>query len=251
MNERTRGNDIFDLGEYQMNETEVKYLAGLLDADGSCFFTFNHDCLGMTISLSASKYVDKNNYLSTIPFGQVQEVVVHNQRRWNLSREKDINMLLPRLLKHMVIKAKQWEAMYSLWKEYKGKKVDKEYFKSFQKENRVNCGPLKEKKHPTWAWIAGYLDGDGCYALQHRKDGYTRMFIDVSCKDVERQGIDLLYKAFGGTIRPFRVHLVNYRKNLGKRDKAFAIRFLKKMVVHSKLKKHKIEQLLCQAAETK
>ena len=90
-----------------MNETEVKYLAGLLDADGSCFFTFNHDCLGMTISLSASKYVDKKNYLSTIPFGQVQEVVVHNQRRWSLSRKKDINMLLPRLLKHMVIKAKQ------------------------------------------------------------------------------------------------------------------------------------------------
>ena len=45
-----------------------------------------------------------------------------------------------------------------------------EYLKVESKKSRSNAGPIKDKKHPTWAWVSGYLDGDGHYSKRYDKN---------------------------------------------------------------------------------
>lgn len=227
-----------------MQETEIKYLAGLLDADGTLNYKISHGCLYLRMSISASESIDKNHYIPSLAnkFGIVYKREFSKEKPtwsdayvWEVSRENDLNILLPRITKHMVIKGKIWREMYDTWLASKGKKInDIPVIKS-------EYGPIKPKKHPTWAWVAGYLDGDGCYFLSKK---FRR--VTVQCHIKERQGVDLLYKAFGGyfTKRSNQPHLITWVRNLGSKDRSFALDFLAKMARHTHLKKWKIEQLI-------
>lgn len=235
-------------------ENEIKYLAGLLDADGSLSFKFCKTETGKTyvyliLALSASETVDKHGYVKSLSekVGSVCKIEYEKETysdawKWSIQKRSELDQFLPRVLKHMVIKAKHWLTLYNKYTSLKGVDVTDyvEELKEFSMESRNNVGPLKPKKHPTWAWVAGYLDGDGCYTFS-KKAIHVGAIANV--KDVV--ALELLYKAFGGSLyAPRDDNTQLWRHGLGFSQSSFAKMFLTGVVKHSRLKKHKIEQLL-------
>lgn len=251
----------------KFTETEIKYLAGLMDADGSLCFHFKHYRddkynVSLKLVLQQSVSIDRDgkfiNWLNT--FGGFSQPIKVDRgdnpnwsdaNRWTVTSLTELNMLVPRLTKHMVIKAKHWEALLSKINSIHGKSVstiEMNELKEFAKTSRQNSGPLKPKKHPTWAWVAGYIDGDGCYYQRQRKKNWgvaTELLVRVVAENNDKQSLELLHKAFGGNLKANNHESTHYwTRNLGNADAQFALHFLRKMVIHSRLKKHKIEGML-------
>lgn len=250
----------------KFTETDIKYLSGLMDADGSLCFHFSpygdRWNVSLKLVLQQSLSIDHEgkfiNWLDDFggfkQFIKIQDDTHPNwsdANRWTVTSNAELNMLIPRLTKHMVIKAKHWQAMLDRYNSIYGKSVnsiEKSELAEFAKTSRKNVGPLRAKKHPTWAWVAGYIDGDGCYYMRQRKKNWgvaTELLVRVIAHNDDAESLQLLHKAFGGNLKANNHEDTHYwTRNLGNADKDFAVKFLRKMVNHSRLKKHKIEQLL-------
>lgn len=239
------------------NESEIKYLAGLLDADGSLSFQFVDNRVYLNLVLAASESIDKNKYIDTLA-ERAGSLTIRTwedknwspSHQWRVYSKAELNMLLPRIIKHMVIKGTHWNNLFTKWKEYQTKVLSKEeisYLKQFSQDSRKIAKPVKYKNHPTWAWIAGYLDGDGCYTFKKHSNpeaiNCMTLKIMAVCHKDDKVGIELLNKAFGGSIREEEDWL-RWTRNLGVKDSSFALEFLRKVHAHSRLKKWKIEQML-------
>ena len=247
-----------------MQESLVKYLAGIMDADGCLSFMFSdrkeHDdafYVVLHMFLASSDTVDKHGFLETLPaltgMGAVYRETKNAQcRRWTVTKGADIEMLLPRLIKHMVVKGKHWQWMLETRRRYRGVTLTRaqcvDLVAASRKSRVENAGPVKPKSHPTWAWVAGYLDGDGHYSFKSRnkKNGCLNIYVGATAHVNDVIALDLLQKAFGGRIMDHvgAAQVKRWRRNLGPRDGSFALRFLPKVVNHSRLKKHAIEQIL-------
>lgn len=250
-----------------VNETLIKYLAGLLDADGSLTFTFKAwediHYVGLTLNLTSSDAIDKAGFVPGLPaltgMGGVYRYGKNKQFiSWMISKRADLEMLLPRLIKHMVIKAKHWEWMLGVWRDWRGDELSdeqKEGLQAASKESRKKrTGPLRPKNHPTWAWLAGYLDGDGWYCYRsgnytsYKDRSYRQWSISVGAvahiNDVAV--LEFLQKSFGGVVRDHGQSegcKVWYR-GLGYQNRSFALRFLPHLAKHSRLKRHKIDAII-------
>lgn len=247
-------------------ETQIKYLAGLIDADGSLLFHFRHykdNLYNVTLKLvlQQSLSIDRDGkFINSLEdyCGFTQEVSLNTQNsnwsdanRWTVNQVNDLNMLIPRLTKHMVIKAKHFNNLLNKYNELIGKSVSEAEMielKEFSKASREDVGPLKPKKHASWAWIAGYVDGDGCYYMRNRKKNwgvYTELLVNAIAHENDTVGLYLLQHSLGGyVVKSTSDNTFRWTHNLGNNDRSFAIHFLRKMVRHSQLKKHKIEQML-------
>jgi len=247
-----------------MNETFVKHLAGLLDADGCLSFNFRISKsqpgryhVGLRLVLSAADSIDKHGFVESFPdltgMGTVCRIPPNKSIvAWTVAKRPHLEMLLPRLIKHMVIKAKHWQWLLDTWRQYRGQEYGKNGVSTEEKEelsaqaklSRQNVGPLKPKNHPSWAWLAGYLDGDGCFSF--RPKGRSHRAVSACAHISDASVLDFIQKAFGGSVSayPNKPHLVHWKRNLGHSQTSFALRFLPKLVKHSKFKKHKIEQMI-------
>lgn len=237
----------------KFKETEIKYLAGLLDADGCLSLKFNNNYLSIKLSLGLSESIDREGKYAkslAVKAGNLykrernKNWAVHNV--WEVYKRSELEQLLPRLIKHMVIKAKYWQEILDLYRVMKAVRVSKEEYKkilSNVQNLRKNTGPVKAKSHPTWAWVAGYIDGDG-WLLNRTRKNHTEMHVGVVSHKDDKVGLELLQKAFGGVLKTDSKGYYRWIRNLGVKDKPFAIKFLKKIHSHSQLKKWKIEQLL-------
>jgi len=230
-------------------ETESKYLAGLLDADGSLSFVHKGGYLSLMLHLSMSESIDRDGKYAKYLSSKVGKLHTRKrddnwaiQNEWVIYARNEHEAVLPHIIKHMVVKGKKWQFMLETLRESKAKKFSEEEFLALREQANAMTGPVKPKSHPTWAWVAGYIDGDGWYMMRDRGRQVERQVGVVSHID-HPAGLELLHKAFGGVLKEDRGHL-RWIKNLGPRDKQFAIDFLKKMVNHSNLKKWKIEQIL-------
>lgn len=242
-----------------MTETWFKYMAGLLDADGSLSFQFARTKDGnygvyLRLVLVAAESVDRNGKLiNSLPFGSVVRTTLDNgwapRNDWVVTKRAELEMILPRIMKHMVIKGRHWKWMYDVWVENRGKTVDEngcERLRLASKASRADANPIAAKKHPTWAWVAGYIDGDGSFVNKYdNRKKYQCMRVNVTAHKNDRVGLDLLCKAFGGSISEVKgTNILRWWRGLGYRDSSFATHFLHKLVRHSKLKKYTIEQIL-------
>lgn len=238
----------------KFKENEIKYLAGLLDADGSLSYKFSKSSSGNTylylvLTLTASEKIDKHGYVKSLGdrLGSVCKVEYDKETysdawKWHVQSRSDLDVILPRLLKHMVIKAKHWEYLYNTYTQLKGVDVSDqiEQLKELSIKSRNNTGPLKPKVHPTWAWVAGYMDGDGCYTFSNKA---IHIGAIANIKDV--CALEFLKKAFGGSLyKPQADNTQLWRHGAGRSNSNFAKMFLTGVVKHSRLKKHKIEQML-------
>lgn len=247
-----------------MRETDIKYLAGLFDADGSATVRFCKNRAYLALQIAASDAVSPNHtilqWIQERCGGTIQtHAVLSNStvKVWKMNNRSDLEKLVPRLIKHLVIKGKPLKLKYELWRSLRGRALTdlevaegKELNKSYR--TYLHNGPVKPKNHPTWAWVAGYIDGDG--SLINRKykdkrwpDSYAhRMAVQVVGHVKDRVALDLLQKAFGGNVYEKRSepgNMVWYR-SLTKGHRSFAKKFLSKYLQHGKLKRHKAEQIL-------
>lgn len=253
-----------------MNESFVKYLAGLLDADGNLSFSYKEDsrrenffCVGLKLNLGASTEIDRQGFVSSLPsvtgmgINFSPSIYAGNGKyvNWQVSTRADLEMLLPRLIKHMVVKAKHWQWMFEMWRAIRQRgygqqsvqATERQTLEQAKKESRkLNVGPLKEKNFPTWAWLAGYLDGDGHY--HHRNPDKRRygMHVEACAHVTDVSVLEFLQKSFGGRIKPHgkSENVRIWIRSLSNSDRAFALRFLPKLVRHSRLKRHKIEIMI-------
>lgn len=247
-----------------MKEELVKYLAGLLDADGSLSFAFksdptrsDHNFIGLVMSLASSDTVDRHGFVDNLPkltsMGGVSRYGDGNRyKAWRVSKRADLEMLLPRLIKHMVIKARHWQWLLDEWRDRRRttcNDVERDALKEGSKQSRLNAGPLKPKNHPTWAWLAGYLDGDGTYTFrQNPARGKLQWTINVSAVAHRNDMVSLefLQNAFGGKIVPQgqSPDVLIWKRFLGAANRSFAERFLPNVAKHSRMKRHKIDAIL-------
>ena len=237
----------------QFNETEIKYLAGLLDADGSLSFTNVFGYVGLVLNLELAESCDRDGVFIRSLGDKAGKVYTRKREEnwaqtntWRITRRSDIEQLIPRLVKHMVIKAKHWDTLFAEFQKLKGSVLTEEAFdilRESQIESRKNVGPLKNKIHPTWAWVTGYLEGDG-WILIRKRQYQTEMQIGAVSHVDDRIGIDLLQKAFGGVVKIDSKGYVRWIRNLGPRDASFVKRFMPKLISHSQLKRHKMEEVV-------
>lgn len=236
-----------------MNETQIKYLSGLLDADGSFFFSFSNNFCYLTISLDLSTGIDKDcrytewlskelgvNYYKT-----KRELNAENIYSLKIvcSKRSTIDMIVPRLLKYLVIKGLHLQTMYNKWVELRGRKLsDSEIqeLKKFCKESRKIAKPVKPKEWLPKAYVAGFIDGDGCYCMKRSSGTYN---VSTVSHQQDRIVADLLFKQYGGRIH-YQENCIRWVRPLGRTNKQFAIKFLRDMHRHSQLKTYKIEQFL-------
>lgn len=248
-----------------MQESLVKYLSGLLDADGSLSFQFTKPrpssdvyYVSLMLTLAASDTVDKHGFIETLPaltgMGAVYRTDAKNIqcKTWTVTKRADLEMLLPRLTKHMFLKGKHWDCLLDIRRKHRGVPIIKEEcdrLLAAMRASRIeNVGPIKPKNHPTWAWLAGYLDGDGhyTYTCRNKKNGCLNINVGAIAHVNDVSVLQFLYEAFGGYIYPHAgaEHVKRWRRNLGPRDASFALRFLPKIARHSRLKRYHIDQIL-------
>lgn len=250
-----------------MNESLIKYLAGLLDADGSLSFSFKHDqnreghyFMGLRLSLASSDAVDKNGFTESLPvlteMGHISRYGEKDQFiNWVVSTRSDLEMLLPRLIKHMVIKAKHWQWLLDAWRDFRidrktcSLKEREQFTEGSKGSRRSNVGPLKPKNFPTWAWLAGYLDGDGTYHYRSGiYNGYKQWTMNVSAvahvSDIHV--LEFLKESFGGRIQDHgqSKNVFVWMRSLGYQNRDFALRFLPNVAKHSRFKRHKIDEMI-------
>lgn len=233
-----------------MKETDIKYLAGLLDSDGSFGFSFSKDFVYMVINLDLSLSIDKDGKYSKW-LSEILEVPRHRWQREigspgykvQIQKSSVINTLVPRLLKYLVIKGQHCERIFEMSKRLKGEKLTPiriEELKEFSVWSRKQVGPVKNREWLSRAYVAGYLDGDGCYENKQSSGQYR---ITATAHVDDDIVIKLLLKQYGGYLT-YQDNVVRWNRALGRSNKSFAIPFLRDMVNHSRLKKHKIEMLL-------
>lgn len=236
----------------KLKENQIKYLAGLLDADGSLSLTHNNGYLGLVLNLELAESCDKDGrYIkSLITFGgnlytRKREETWSQTNTWRVVKRSELEMFIPRVIKHMVIKAKHWNNLLTLFRQYQGKHISVNEYDLLTEQSRASreiAGPLHEKIHPTWAWVTGYLEGDGWFMLRHRPK-QVEIQAGAVCQMSDVVALNLLQKAFGGVVKEDRGHM-RWIRNLGPRDASFAKRFCTKLIQHSQLKTHKLEQIL-------
>lgn len=250
-----------------MNESLVKYLAGLLDADGSMSFSFKADAnragrhfVGLSLNLAASDAVDPKGFVDSLPdltgMGSVSRYGDRKQfKTWAVSRRADLEMLVPRLVKHQVIKARHWQWLLDEWRERRSdsKTVSdaerEEMAEASKASRRERVGPLKAKNHPTWAWLAGYLDGDGWYSYRsgvYRGYRQWSMSVGAVAHVTDMSVLEFLHASFGGSILNHNKSGTAklWRRSLGYQNRSFALQFLPNLAKHSRLKRHKIDAII-------
>lgn len=246
-----------------MNESLVKYLAGLLDADGSASFNFKRDIrypdklyVLLRISLASSDAVDRHGFVESLPeltkmggtsrYGKSRQFVT-----WTVTKQADVEMLLPRLVKHMVIKAQHWQWMLETWRAHRGRVVSDEERAilevSSKASRRTRLGPLRPKNHPTWAWLAGYLDGDGYYTCQPVKGkSCMNMRIGAVAHRNDADVLRFIQTALGGSIVEHgqSKECLNWYRSMNVGHRSFALNVLPNLAKHSRLKRYKIDQMI-------
>ena len=256
-----------------MHEVLVKYLAGLVDSDGAICFNFNAPNadrtaykLYLTIAISASEAVDFHRFIADLPnqtgFGSVDTTQgynksIHPMNRWTVRKRADLEMLVPRLVKHAFVKGGHLQRLFEIWREKRGQSLSIEEcnaLKEFSKASRLDSGPVKPKNFPSYGWLAGYLDGNGSFRVGRKKNGSykgklrysNQASVHASCHKGDGIVLEFIHKAHGGYIKPHssNANCMIWERNLGPNDRSFALDFLPRLVQHSRLKKHKIEQLI-------
>jgi hypothetical protein len=255
-----------------MQEVLLKYLAGLVDSDGSISFRFHKDPrrdgydIRLALEISQSSAVDVRGFIGKLPeltgFGSIDVTQGYNKSqhhvvRWTVCKRSHLEMLIPRLVKPMCVKAQHLQRMLATWQEKRGQLLSHDEcdaIRDFSKSSRAVTGPLKPKNFPSYGWLAGYLDGNGSFRAGRRKNGMTngqqrydyQASVHASCHRNDAAVLEFIQKTHGGYVKPHssNENCMIWERSLGRAHRAFAVPFLSGLVAHAHLKKHKIEQLL-------
>ena len=190
-----------------MKPTE-KYLAGLIDADGTIgvrFFRRAEGDFRPAMFLQVTQMEEKDRVLHFLHAEFGGRIQKSPPSRFGTSMSildfshSEAMKLAARIEKYLVIKRARTGLFLKYVNETKRVPADRlevhrQQLKAMRKVK------LYMPNFPTRAWMAGYIDGDGCIASNISAAGKGYMSLRVTSHEDDKVGILLLQKAFGGEI---------------------------------------------------
>lgn len=204
--------------ELNGSKLSEKYIAGFLDADGSIQIAWrpvdradsNKELRRACLSLEFSQKQDQDKVLHLIADaigGDISKThgIYSTLKLFGGKAE----MVLSRIKKYLVIKRHYAETCIQMH----GKVFNKrEAMQGLKAERRIKSEPLPN--FPSRKWLAGYIDGDGCFHGRARKDWFgAKVVCEIACSDYDSEGIEIIRKNFGGSIGQIdssRKHILKY-----------------------------------------
>uniref|UniRef100_A0A6H1ZUS4 Putative homing endonuclease n=1 Tax=viral metagenome TaxID=1070528 RepID=A0A6H1ZUS4_9ZZZZ len=176
-----------------------KYLAGFLDSDGSVWMQYTKEGWKPSICMLFSQKTSQDEVLSLIQEdygGTLKQQTIKGVQYSSLGiYSKAAVGILNRIKKYLVIKRHYVEACL----EVERQRTDSiEKTKAYLKEQRkVRSLPLPN--FPSRKWLAGYLDGDGCFhGRVTGRYGSASIQLHVAASNYDTEGLEIIHKAFGG-----------------------------------------------------
>lgn len=233
----------------KLKETDIKYLAGLLDADG-CVFIFHTQVKGKQYVYPEVSISGNEEHVGDY-FRWLGECLnlrpVRDQKQLRLTiRGRKLRPLADRLVKYMVVKGALLRWVCDVTENSIITDEELEGILMELKDRRRQGGAVKPRNFVGLSWIAGFLDGDGNYALQQRGGGRsTLVFVRAGVTKEEKvPALWYLKKTLGGSIRETAKGTVTWYLGLGKGHRSRAMKFLKEMRKRSRIKKGKIDKMI-------
>lgn len=198
-----------------MSTLSEKYLAGFLDADGSIqvmWRAVDRDDSDPTVrrpylSLQFSQRADRDEVLRSINASFGGKMYAQRGYSTLMIFGSPAVQVLMRIKQYLVVKRNYAEAVLALLGKPQKVELAQAYLKA---QRKVRSEPLPN--YPSRKWAAGYVDGDGSFSARISKNrSYgCNVVLEVASSDYDSEGIELLQKAFGGSIGVMdskRVHL--------------------------------------------
>lgn len=243
-----------NLGESRKHSEVInKILAGYIDSDGHITLKVNSQYLNINVILSQAAINDPDfevirAFHKFYNLGNIQFRFSENDKEssrcdWKLG-VKDSIKLFNLIGKHLVVKGTLFRDLIEIYKSYVGIKISTEEYeiiKEKQRDLRKTTGPIKRKKHPSWAWLSGYIAGDGhlCCRLDRKRIKYDKkvdkyynmtfneLYVDI-VSDI-KSPLEFLQEHFKGSIYPCRGTHFHWKRSLGKGNIDFSEEFLSKL----------------------
>ena len=181
---------------------DVKYVAGFVDADGSILVHVqkrDNNRYGLYPKVNIGQLTFRDHLLREI--AEEYDVPLYSREHADMTlidlTGTKAERFLQLIKKHLVVKDDLAEYVLNLPREVSGEEL-----KSIKKTIKfLRRKDLSTKNHPSRKWMAGYIDGDGCFTGRVNSRGVltTRLTIASSCDALA--GINLIKKAFGGSVR--------------------------------------------------
>lgn len=182
-----------------------KYIAGFLDSDGCIFINWKKGKYKPLLCLSFSQKTSQDKVLYLIQEAIGGYIHCHCVKGNSYSElklnGKDSQKALYRIKKYLVIKRHYAESCLHVIKQETGWDNWQEIRIWLKQQRRVLSLPLPN--YPSRKWLAGYVDGDGCFHARvpkSRTSKSCRISMEIASSEYDREGLDILHKAFNGII---------------------------------------------------
>lgn len=178
-----------------------KYIAGFLDSDGTICLQYHGDGRRANLIMAFSQKTSQDRVLKMIQEvvgGKIRTVEVKGVSYSTLGIfGRAAISVLSRIKKYLVIKRHYANVCLDV---IQNRIPDVKACKAYMKEQRrVRSLPLPN--NPSRKWLAGYIDGDGCFShTKMTKRGKIGLLLHVAASNYDTEGIEVIFKAFGGRI---------------------------------------------------
>lgn len=220
-----------------------KYYAGLADADAYLGLSFNKSTNGCYSVYAVVKYAFRYDTAEKVLPELSKEFKVRYftcekelglpQGVVNLLGSKAV-MLLNQIKKHLVIKRQLAEWLVSV----NGKSFTEDEIRGVReklKQLRADQ-TLSGKVRPSNQWLAGYIDGDGCFtSVYDKKYGGIVFRLMITSHKNDPQAVELVRRHYGGMIQVRKDQNLCYVLSLA--DRGAAEKLFKGVLPHIKVKR--------------
>ena len=248
-----------------VNESILKYLAGYFDADGCAVPVFAKQSNGvfnfyLRVTITASANIDlgyRNLIALRDACGGIGNIVHAAQAdnpnwsptaTWTISKKEELESFIPQVAKHMVIKGTQFMNLLELRRSLAGVPLTLDDVKRLKVECAVYrraSGPIRPKKFPTPAWLAGLVDGDGSLVCEYQDaKNYWRMRLTLALHTNDSHALEFIARTHGGAIYDHGQHAKRLDIGLGFSQRGKIDSLLRPLTKHLRLKKHRAEIIL-------
>lgn len=221
-----------------------KFVAGFFDTDGCVGITLDKGYIKVysKITQASSKDPDfevmralKNHYEMGYLFLSIPEMEnAAGACDW-IMNINDSKKFFNQIGKHILVKYNYFKECLYFYDELKGFKLNSTQFEEIR--DYLDCVKSLNQlqripKHLSWSYTAGLFCGDGHYRCRLSNHNELEVEFYSMCLPI----IELLIKAFKGTVREKRPEYFKWRRSLGKGSKQFAVYFLPKIRKYTVLK---------------